>query len=123
MNEPYLLHITAFGQGYMPIGDKVEYKLEAPNLAKIPETFDGVGSVHVDLKEDPSVPHNVFELSLSTPIILSQIKFEMPSDKAAFNITISSMDTPLQYSNDWSVRGVSDDLLWSKLKSCFFVEI
>ena len=91
----------------MPIKDRVGYKLEAPNLAKIPETFDGVGSIHVDLKQDPSVPYNVFELSLSSPIILSQIKFEMPSDKAAFNITISSIDSPLQFSSDWSVRGVS----------------
>ena len=88
--------------------DNIEYKVSTDLEVKIPTEFEGNGTLHIELPNDPSNPYGkTIEITFSSPIVVSQIKFEMPYDKAAKNVSISSIDQGVQYPDRWTIRGVS----------------
>jgi hypothetical protein len=95
------------GQGYEPIGNTVGYKIISSEKAIVPSVFNGEGSIHIQLLADPFVVERYIDIQLSTQVVLSGIKFEMPDDKALNRFGMYIGEAGIQYPDELSYMGVS----------------
>lgn len=89
-----------------PLKNYVEHQIVSSERDDYPPDFAGEGSIRIKLLDDPIVSQRFIEISLSSQIVLSGIKFEMPDTKALKKFTLTVEEAGIAYPDKFTHWGV-----------------
>lgn len=84
----------------------VEHQVLSSEREDHPPDFAGEGNIRIKLLDDPFVSQKFIEISMSSQIALSGMKFEMPDTNALKKFTLLVEETGMVYPDKFTHWGV-----------------
>ena len=78
----------------------MDVRIETSQQNIQPTNFPGNGFFHIEFI-DSSEPR-IIDISFATSILLTQLKLEMPMNRAAFLLNVSAVEQGIQFEDVWT---------------------
>lgn len=94
-------------EGHEPIKNSVSFRISSSEKSPLPPTFDGQGTIKLHLLPDGFVPQRFIEITFTSQIVISGLKFEMPESLALGSFVLLVEEAGIQSPNIFTQWGVS----------------